>query len=144
MGDAPIANWQTSQWIFLSQKTSYHTLPGLWTWVVFFQQKLTLFFSLRYNHNLPFFSLPIISFQPKQENNRLYLASISLEEPLKEGGGRKRLPSFNFQCVATRSGHCSKAGRATPGEALGPRCCRQVKHEDNTYTPKRQSKLSMI
>ena len=113
MGDAPIANWQTSQWIFLSQKTSYHTLPGLWTWVVFFQQKLTLFFSLRYNHNLPFFSLPIISFQPKQENNRLYLASISLEEPLKKGGRRKRLPSFNFQCVATRSGHCSKAGRAT-------------------------------
>lgn len=84
---------------FSQPKTSHHTLPGLRTWAVFFQQKLTLFFSLRYNHNLPFFSLPIISFQPKQENKRLYLASISLEEPLKEGGRRKRLPSFNCQCV---------------------------------------------
>ena len=25
--------------------------------------------------------------------------------------------------------------RPVPGEALGPRCCHQVKHEDNTYTP---------
>ena len=34
--------------------------------------------------------------------------------------------------------------RPVPGEALGPRYCRQVKHEDNTSTPQRQSKLSMI
>ena len=31
-----------------------------------------------------------------------------------------------------------------PAEALGPRYCRQVNHEDNTSTPQRQSKLSMI
>ena len=34
--------------------------------------------------------------------------------------------------------------RPVPAEALGPRYCRQVKHEDNTSTPQRQSKLSMI
>ena len=48
------------------------------------------------------------------------------------------LPTF------TRGSQWAPSPRPVPGEALGPRCCRQVKHEDNTYTPQRQSKLSMI
>ena len=46
--------------------------------------------------------------------------------------------------TSTRGSRWALSPRPVPGEALGPRYCRQVKHEDNTSTPQRQSKLSMI
>lgn len=76
-----------------------------------FQWKSSLFWSLRYLHSFPFFTLPIIQSQPKQENKRLYLASVSSEQSLREGSGCHIL--ISNVCAVQLLVILARPGRAT-------------------------------
>ena len=89
-------------------------------------------------------------FQPQWPSPRAQLGS---PPPPRPGADTRPAPPGFAPLLARRAAHLHRGlpvspaptpPRPVPAEALGPRYCRQVKHEDNTSTPQRQSKLSMI